>query len=431
MTTEKKLSLPTAILINVNIMMGGGIFINTVELAKRTGLLSGFMYPLVGLLILPLIIAISRLIELHPSGGFYVFGQKEINPFVGFVSTWSYFIAKLASASLMIHVSMSLLTQIFPALLSLGPVLFYDILILTLFICLNLLNMQTGSRIQFGFLGFKLIPVLFVIGAGILLFSPSEIISLPILWDGIPGSLPFVLYAATGFEATCALSNKIQDGQKNGPRAVIISFAIMMALVFLFQFLFYTSLGNTLAQQASYLCAFPALLAKLFPASPGLALKFQAFFHLAIASSALGGCYGILYSNNWNLYILANHKIMRGWQLFTRLNKHAIPYLCLFAEWAFCILYLITTAGNQLILQPLAALGTTITYTLSVVALVYAYRKNHSTLKKQLIPWAALASCTLFIAFCIRSLLLTGILPLIGFGTLLLFGLLIYTNNKS
>ena len=117
MTTEKKLSLPTAILINVNIMMGGGIFINTVELAKRTGLLSGFMYPLIGLLILPLIIAISRLIELHPSGGFYVFGQKEINPFVGFVSTWSYFIAKLASASLMIHVSMSLLTQIFPALL--------------------------------------------------------------------------------------------------------------------------------------------------------------------------------------------------------------------------------------------------------------------------------------------------------------------------
>ena len=114
MATEKKLSLPTAILINLNIMMGGGIFINTVELAKRTGLFSGFMYPLIGILILPLILAISQLIKMHPSGGFYVFAQKEINPFIGFLSTWSYFIAKLASASLMIHVSMSLLTQIFP-----------------------------------------------------------------------------------------------------------------------------------------------------------------------------------------------------------------------------------------------------------------------------------------------------------------------------
>jgi amino acid transporter len=92
---------------------------------------------------------------------------------------------------------------------------------------------------------------------------------------------------------------------------------------------------------------------------------------------------------------------------------------------------LTSTAGNQLILQPFAALGTTITYTLSVVALIYAYKKNKFPLKNQLIPWAALASCTIFIAFCIRSLLLTGILPLIGFGTLLLFGLLIYTNNNS
>jgi len=101
-------------------MMGAGIFINTVELSKRAGLLSSFMYPLIGILILPLILAIAKLIQLHPSGGFYVFAQKEISPFVGFLSTWSYFIAKLASASLMIHVAMSLITQIFPTLLNFG-----------------------------------------------------------------------------------------------------------------------------------------------------------------------------------------------------------------------------------------------------------------------------------------------------------------------
>ena len=94
MATAHKLSLATAILINLNIMMGAGIFINTVELAKRAGLLGAFMYPLIGLLILPLIIAIAKLIKLHPAGGFYIFAQKEINPFVGYLSTWSYFIAK-------------------------------------------------------------------------------------------------------------------------------------------------------------------------------------------------------------------------------------------------------------------------------------------------------------------------------------------------
>ena len=71
---------------------------------RRAGALSGFMYPLIGLLIAPLMLTIAALIRLHPAGGFYVFGQKEINSFVGYLSTWRYFVAKLASASLMIHV---------------------------------------------------------------------------------------------------------------------------------------------------------------------------------------------------------------------------------------------------------------------------------------------------------------------------------------
>ena len=61
-------------------MMGAGIFINTVELSKRAGLLSGFMYPLIGLLVLPLIIAIASLIKIYPSGGFYTYGEQEISP---------------------------------------------------------------------------------------------------------------------------------------------------------------------------------------------------------------------------------------------------------------------------------------------------------------------------------------------------------------
>ena len=307
----------------------------------------------------------------------------------------------------------------------------YDMLILTLFICLNLLNMQTGSRIQFGFLGFKLIPVLFVIGAGILLFSPQEIINLPIIWQGIPGSLPFVLYAATGFEATCALSNKIQDGQRNGPRAVMISFAIMMALVFLFQFLLYASLGNTLAEQENYLCAFPAFLAQLFPANPALALKLQAFFHLAIASSALGGCYGILYSNNWNLYILAQHHKIKGWGILSSLNRYSIPFLCLFAEWLFCAGYLFATAGNQFILQQLAALGTTLTYTISVIALLRAYVKNKTNLSQKLIPCLALLSCFIFIGACIRNFIIGGVMPLISLAVLLGLGLIIYNRTEQ
>src|SRR5271169_2910080 len=98
MTKEHMLSLPTAILININIMLGVGIFINTAELAKRAGALGCLSYALVGILLLPLIICVAELVKLHPSGGFYIFARREINPFFGFLSAWIYFTGKLASA---------------------------------------------------------------------------------------------------------------------------------------------------------------------------------------------------------------------------------------------------------------------------------------------------------------------------------------------
>lgn len=430
MAAEHKLSLPTAILININIMMGAGIFINTVELSKRAGLLSGFMYPLIGLLVLPLIIAIAELIKLHPSGGFYTFGQKEISPFIGYISTWSYFIAKLASASLMIHVSVSLITQIFPILLQFAPLLAYDLLILSIFIGLNLLNMKTGSRIQFGFLALKLIPVLFVIGAGLLFFAPASVVALPVIWQGIPSSLPLVLYAAMGFEAICAISNKIEDAERNGPKAIMISFSVMMILVFLFQFLFYATLGTTLSVQPSYLGAFPALLQSIFT-NQTLINKLQALFHLAIASSALGGCYGILYSNNWNLHILAQNKVIKGWRALLSLNAQAIPYICLFIEWLFCVLYLTTSHGNQIVLQQLAALGTVVTYSICVIALLKAYKRLGTQNAYSIIPWAAMISCCILIGACIRNFIIGGIIPLLGFLALLLLGIVLFSKNTQ
>lgn len=426
MATETKLSLPTAVLISLNIMMGGGIFINTVELAKRAGALSGFMYPLIGLLIAPLMLTIAALIKLHPAGGFYIFGQKEINPFVGYLSTWSYFIAKLASASLMIYVAVSLVTQIFPQLLGFGSVLFFNVLVITFFIFLNTLNMKTGSRIQFGFLGFKLIPILFVIAAGIFYFAPTHAHIFTNVWEGMGSSLPLVLYAVMGFEAICALTSKIENPEKNGPRTITISFLTVMVLIFLFQFLLYATLGNTLAEQDTFLGAFPALLAYLMPGWPHMAHTLQIFFNLAIAVSALGGCYGILYSNNWNLHILAQHKKIAGHKWLSALNAHGIPVACLFIEWALCVGFLYFYSGKQVVLQQFAALGTAVTYCICVIALLRAYLKLKKPFAQLLIPSIALLSCTVLIGACIRNFYYGGIYPLFAFSFLLLAGLLLY-----
>src|SRR5260221_13265642 len=90
-----KLSLFAAIIINVNIMTGAGIFINTAQLAKRAGALGSLGYALVSILLLPLIVSFVKLIELHPTGGFFFFSGLSNYPLVRFLRPLSYFICKI------------------------------------------------------------------------------------------------------------------------------------------------------------------------------------------------------------------------------------------------------------------------------------------------------------------------------------------------
>ena len=90
MSPHHKLSLREAILININIMLGAGLFINMNLLSQNAGILGAFSYIIIGLLMLPLIVSMMQLLKIHPSGGLYTFGLKELHPFAGFLSAWSY-----------------------------------------------------------------------------------------------------------------------------------------------------------------------------------------------------------------------------------------------------------------------------------------------------------------------------------------------------
>ena len=70
-TSKQELSLFAAIIINLNIIIGSGVFINTAELAKRAGIFGALCYAVVGVLLFPLILSFVRLLQLYPGGGFY------------------------------------------------------------------------------------------------------------------------------------------------------------------------------------------------------------------------------------------------------------------------------------------------------------------------------------------------------------------------
>jgi len=434
MSEQRVISLPAAILINVNIMLGAGIFLNTVKLAGPAGALGALGYLVVGALMLPLVLSIARLTGMHSDGGFYAFGRHEISPFAGFVSAWSYFIGKLASGALMIHFSLALVQQIIPALQRFH-LLWLDLIFICLFVLLNLLNLKAGSKIQAAFTILKLIPICFAIFVGLYLFSGSNFAPQYRLWSGIPTILPFLFYATMGFEAACLLSGKIKNPKKNAPLAILISYAITISIGAIYQLFFFGAVGPTLAQYSEhltgYLFAFPALVTKLLPNSPEIAAKFHDILHLALASSALGGAYGIMFSNTWNLHTLAQNGHLLFKKLFTTLNRYSIPMFCVIVEGIIYAAYLLVSGGLQDALQVLSAFGVVLAYTMSVVALLVAKIKRPNISSSIALPLLGIASCSIFIVTALKTLVKKGPHTLMLFLSLLGFGILMFAVNKK
>jgi len=378
MLESKKLSLLSAIIININIMLGSGIFINSAILAKNVKATSSIMYLIVAILFLPLVLTISNLVlEYKENSNFYEFGNI-ISPFFGFLSSFLYFFGKLGSCTLNVHIFSIFLQNFIKSLNNINTI-FIDLFIVLFFTILNSFNIKINKNIQYSFIFLKLLPIIFVIFSGLYLFNLDNISSNEFIISKIPFSIPLVIYAFSGFEATCSLSQSIENPSKNGPKAILISYIIVALIYFIYQFSIFSSIGNyIISSNNNYINIFNILVDNI---SKNLNINFYNYILInllnsAIAFSSLGSFYGILYSNSWNLYNLSKKDLFFFNGIIKKLNKFEIPIFALIAESIIIIIYLIISKANQVSLQQISAFGSTIAYLISSFALLKLSKNN-------------------------------------------------------
>lgn len=418
-----KLSLKETIFMNLNIMIGAGIIVNTVFLTRVTGLLGCVSYLLVGIFMLPLISSIAQLIQMHPSGGFYAYA-KPISPLLAFITCWSYFFGKLASASLILFVSATFIKQLFPLLLAPISTISLTLIILTLFIYLNLFNLKTGSIFQQLFFIAKSIPILFVIISGIIALQSITIPSPTLDILSLAGTLPFILYSFSGFEAACAMSRNMQNPQRDAPKAIFYSFFLVIGAYALFQLLISIMLLPNIANLTNYKDAFP-YITTLLNLSPMWQHTITSLINFVIGFSTLGGAYGIVFSNTWNLYTLAENRHTFMPDKILKLNKHNIPAVAVVIQGIICTFFILATSGNAIPLQQTASLGTIIAYTISVIAFLT------QTTTSRIVPILALATCSGLLGAWIISTMTYGVTSLLLFVFMSFLGLSMYFMQKK
>jgi amino acid transporter len=271
----------------------------------------------------------------------------------------------------------------------------------------------------------KIVPITLVIIIGFCYFfthASHHAIHLPVtsLHD-FSSTIPLVLFSLLGFEAICALSNKIENAEKNGYRAILISYAAVIGIYITYQSLFYHTIGNDFQYMIDFKEAFPALFYTLTN-NPFIVHVASSFIYLLIGTSALSGAYGIFFANQWNLFTIAKQHLFIGDTFFAKLNGNQMPFLCAVLEGLICIVYLLITQGQQIVLQQLAALGTTVTYIFSVTALLYYTKKRLFMLT----AYAGIASCFLLITACIRNFLYNGFTTLLLYIVIMLVGSVLF-----
>ncbi len=235
--SQHKIGFNTAVSVVIANMIGTGVF--TSLGFQVMGLQSGFSIILLwivgGVLALCGALTYGEIGAAFPeSGGEYNYLSKLYHPALGFLSGWVSltvgFAAPIAAASVALA---HYVTKIYPQAQA-NVISFSVIIVIT---AVHSVNLRAGSLFQRGFTWVKIVCILMFVGFG-LFYVPQHHISFlpgPGVWTDIfstafAGSLIYVVYAYSGWNAAAYISGEIANVKQNLPRALFVGTLVVMAI---------------------------------------------------------------------------------------------------------------------------------------------------------------------------------------------------------
>jgi len=398
-----KISLVTSILININIIIGAGLFINPRPLTLLSGKFGFLNYIIAALILLPIVLSIAKLAQANPTaGGLYVYAKKYLGSKAGFLCGWSYFLGKTTSAALLAHTFVTFFYRRID-MLQYIPILLLDCILIFFLIFINIIGVKIGGNIQYLFSAAKIIPILFVVFMGFALFNPNFFINSTTDLNKFFSAIPLAVFAFLSFEIICSIGHMLKDPQKNIKRSILYSFFIVVSIATIFQVAIFGAMGNTL--ETTY---------------EPVKLLAGAIVNAFVFCSIIGGSFGSLTSNCWNLFTLAKDGKLPGKTILTKINKHHIPYTSLLFQGIIACALLFLTK-DQIPLQNMTVFGIVIAYLLNSISSVLQSKKKAKT---AIIPLFAVSSSCYIAFLCFKNIFLHGLS--FSFSAIFLLGIIVH-----
>lgn len=231
-THGTKIGVATATIIGMNAMIGSGIFSTPAVLAANVGPAGILAFVFVIISVWFMAQSLARVASLYPEeGAFYTYAKQWSGHTGGMLAITAYFIGLLIAMGLLTQMAGTYLEHFFPSYSphTLGLIALTSLVILNMF---GVVLSEMGQHILIVCTVFPLIATT------IMCFSKANLNNLvPFAPHGIGNVLKatrVIIFGFFGFECASSLFNIVDEPQKNVPRALTYSIALVGSIYILF-----------------------------------------------------------------------------------------------------------------------------------------------------------------------------------------------------
>ncbi len=343
-TQHHKISLTTAILMNINIMVGSGILFGPGIIAAVSGNASFLTWLMVAFIFLPIVLCTVELSRMLPgAGGFYAYAKEGLGKRAGYWSGWMYIVGYTFAAAMETLALRKTLIEAFnldwPWLT--GNPVYFNLVAVVIFTALNFMSLRIFSTILNSITIAKIIPLLVLILLIPFIFNPEFTITGAEI-SALPFSLSMAIFGYFGFEYCASISHQIENSERNAPLAILLGFFITALLYTLFHFGALNLMGaQELARQGA-----PAFAEYIMLPIPFLKSFLRLLIPVASAITLFGAANGILNANATLLHSMAEEKLFHGSSTLAQVTRVHRPWVMILIQ-AFAVFAIAT--GTSLV----------------------------------------------------------------------------------
>ncbi len=379
----------------LNAIIGAGIFALPGKIAVNAGLLSHWLFLVVGVLLLAVVLTFAELSSYYKqTGGPVLYATDAFGPFVGFSTGWALYLSRViafaANANVM-AIYLASLSDVFAGEMARGAI----ISVVTIGLAYaNVTGVRDGVRTMAIFTVLKVAPLLLLILLGLQHVTGATLIpGAPFIVNELGETTLLLIYAYVGFETIAITAGETSQPRRTLPRALVATVLGTGLLYFLIVLVFVSVVAPQDYEQATLVDVGRAL------AGPIGALGIT----LAAVFSIGGNLAGSILGAPRLIFSMAENRMLPAW--FAHVHpKYATPdrSILLMAGMAL----ILALSGSFVKLAVASSLVRLLSYIISIASLPAIRRKADEETRRNAyrlkggytIPIVGLAICSWLLA---------------------------------